>query len=138
MVQKTVNTQIADSACPVASLVAGEDIRVGEYYAQMSLTCEYPSYCWPFTDPSTTRVDEPVRITYRSGVANGPYRVKAICLPFVLVKCPSGSRLLLDLRHSQLARVDIKFARQVWKAQKKDDRAANDKNKKSKKKNKTK
>ena len=135
MVQKTPNTQITSSLSGVATRIAAEDIRIGEYYALMSVTFEYPSFCWLYTDPSTTRRSEPVRITYRAGFINGPFRVKAICLPFVLVKTSIKSVRLLDVRNCQLARVDEQFARRVWKAERKQAQSSQRKSRKGKGKN---
>lgn len=47
-----------------------------------------------------------------------PLKVRAICLPFVFVKLPSGEFKTIDVRLVKLARVKRKYARMVWKAHK--------------------
>jgi hypothetical protein len=48
-----------------------------------------------------------------------PMRVKSVCLPFVLTKCPAGEQSTIDLRKCQLARLDQGYAKRAWKAYKK-------------------
>jgi hypothetical protein len=48
-----------------------------------------------------------------------PLKVLSVCLPFVCVKDALGETRTLDLRKHRLARLDSRFARTVWKGQKK-------------------
>ncbi len=64
-------------------------------------------------------VDEPVRIQLVPHGSGRPLKVESICLPFVLVKRPSGKRRTLDLRTCRLAGLDEGFGTVSWKAHKK-------------------
>ncbi|MES2793351.1 MAG: hypothetical protein V4719_27315, partial [Planctomycetota bacterium] len=48
-----------------------------------------------------------------------PLKVRSVCLPFILVKTPSGTLRNLDVRRHHLARLDRDHARIIWKATKK-------------------
>jgi hypothetical protein len=60
--------------------------------------------------------NEPVRVQWRPDDGGTPLKVKAICLPFVFAKAPSGDRRILDMRQCRLARLSSGYARSVWKA----------------------
>ncbi len=45
-----------------------------------------------------------------------PLKIKAICLPFVFVKSPSGRFQTIDVRLAKLVRLERDYAQSVWKA----------------------
>jgi hypothetical protein len=105
------------SGVALAKSLAPEDVCAGQYVAVLRITYEVPSYVWrgceAFGDPS-----ELVRISMMPDEAAEPLKVKAVCLPFVLVRSPSGQERALDVRRFHLARLDDRFARAAWKASK--------------------
>jgi hypothetical protein len=109
----------ADSAdSKTAKVLAPEDVRAGDFVALLQVVEEIPSYCW-FGGISTSRPDEPVRVPFVPKNGGVPLRVRSVCLPFILVKAPSGKQRNLDVRLSRLARLDRAHARAAWKACKK-------------------
>src|ERR1700722_4762210 len=106
----------ADSAeSKTAKVLAPEDGRAAASVARWKVVEEIPSYCW-FGGISTTRPDEPVRVPFVPKNGGVPLRVRSVCLPFILVKAPSGKLRNLDVRLSRLARLDRAHARAAWTA----------------------
>lgn len=98
----------------VASIVAPEDLRCGDYISLLNETREYPSHAWLFQNDCDSR-HEPVRITFRSSEAGLPLQVKAMCLPFLFVQSPDRQPRTLDVRQVQLVRLNREYARLVTK-----------------------
>jgi hypothetical protein len=82
------------------------------------VVAEVPSWYW-FCESWNLPIDEPVRIRFTSPSDGLPLKVKSVCLPFVHVKQAAGTQITLDLRKCQLARLDRRYAKRVWKAIKK-------------------
>jgi hypothetical protein len=101
-----------------AKVLAPEDVRAGDYVALLHVVHEIPSFWW-CGEMGTIRADEPVRIPFVPNNGGMPYRVRSVCLPFILVKTPSGNLRHLDVRRHRLARLDPEHARAAWKACKK-------------------
>ncbi len=95
----------------IAATVAGEDIRRGDYVALLNVVTEMPTFFW---DSQPT--EDLVRLKFIPNDAGIPHRVQVVCLPFVYTKSPSGILRTIDLRLSQVVRLDRKAARKVWKA----------------------
>ena len=90
---------------------------MGDYVSPLHETCDFASFFW-CSDASLTDRSETVPIkfvAYNSGV---PLKVKAVCLPFVLVKHPVRGTYTLDVRRHQLARLDHDYASMAWDAMK--------------------
>lgn len=102
----------------MAKALAPEDILVGDFVTLLHTITELPSCLW-CADASTLPLDEPIRIKYLPLEAGIPLKVKAVCLPFVLVKRPFGDRQTLDVRECRFARIDPQFASAAWKAHRK-------------------
>jgi hypothetical protein len=102
----------------VAARVAGEDICTGDFVAVLSEIAELPSYLW-CGSADMLPVDELVRIRYVPHEARRPFKVFAVCLPFVYVKPPRDNLLCFDTRKQQLVRLDSANAKVVWKQLKK-------------------
>ena len=99
----------------VASCLAPEDLRLGDFVGILYETVEVPSFHWTGEVPSLSP-EELVRIVYRPTEGGTPLKVKAICLPFVFIKKPTGEHQTLDVRRHQLVRLSRSYARLVWKS----------------------
>jgi hypothetical protein len=98
----------------VATRIAGEDIAKGDYVTILSEIIELPSYLWSNSAISQP-VDELVRLRYLPSEAGAPYKVVAVCLPFVYAKAPKGNLTAFDTRQQQLVRLDRDNGRSLWK-----------------------
>ncbi len=98
----------------LAACVAPEDLNCDEYVAILNVVREFPSFMW-CCDSSSVPPDEPVRIQFRAPDTGTPLKIKAICLPFVFVKSPSGIAQTLDVRQTQFVRLNSDYAAAVWK-----------------------
>ena len=98
----------------VAARLAGEDIACGQFVSVLSQVDELASFLWNCSEIALYPA-EPVRIRYVPDCAGQPYKVIAVCLPFVYVRTDCGDVLSLDTRRQQLVRLDQQCARRVWK-----------------------
>jgi hypothetical protein len=101
-----------------AKVLAPEDVCAGDYVALLNVVHEMPSFWW-CGGIGTIRPDEPVRVAFFPRNGGVPFRVRSVCLPFILVKTPSGKLRNLDVRRCRLARLDRAHALAAWKACKK-------------------
>jgi hypothetical protein len=101
----------------VARCLAPEEIAVGDFVAVLRVVYEVPSFVWNDCDTFADR-GELVRLAMIPEESSEPLKVKAVCLPFVLVKSRKGQQRGLDIRRFHLARVDSFYARAAWKASK--------------------
>ena len=99
----------------LAKVLAPEDVRVGDYVALLHVVCEIPTFCWYDDAPMLPR-DEPVRIAFTPECGGVPLCVKSVCLPYVLVKRPTGEKQTLDVRRSRLARLNRDYAAVAWRS----------------------
>lgn len=114
-----MKTKVRTLSCTtVAARIAGEDIKRGDYVTVLNETFELPSFLWSCSS-STLPLDEPIRSQYMSREAGQPFKVTAICLPFVYAKRPSGGLHAFDTRRQQLVRLDPDSGRSVWKGMRK-------------------
>ncbi|AMV19730.1 hypothetical protein [Planctomyces sp. SH-PL14] len=102
-------------ATELATTVAGEDLKIGDDVAILNETFETPGWIWD-CDINTHSPQEPVRTRYASRDPGVPFRVQAICLPFVFLKSPRKEHRTIDLRMVQLVRVSAAYAKCVRKA----------------------
>lgn len=98
----------------VATRIAGEDLRQGDFVTVLNETFELPSFLWNCSDVAVP-ADEPVCIRYMARDAGQPYKVLDICLPFVYAKRAWGGIKIIDTRRQQLVRLDPDRGRSVWK-----------------------
>jgi hypothetical protein len=98
----------------LAKVLAPDDIREDGYVAVLYEVCQLPSFFW-CEDATLMPPQQPVRIHLIPDDAGIPYRVKSVCLPFVLVEHPAGQHRTLDLRNCQIARLQTKYAKLAWK-----------------------
>lgn len=124
---KGVSTLMADSLSQpavqrertsLAKSLAPEDVHVGDYVTVLHETYDFPSFFWCGDAALENRAQTVIiRVVPREG--NGqPLLVKAICLPFVLVKHPRKGTFSIDVRCQQLARLDRNYAGRVWETMK--------------------
>ena len=112
------STTKTKSRTTVAARVAGEDIRQGDYVTVLNEALEFMSFLWNGSGAALPP-DELVRVSYTPSDAGQPYKVYAVCLPFVYVKRPRGGIETIDIRQKQLVRLDRKSGRAVWKRMRK-------------------
>jgi hypothetical protein len=94
-------------------MVAPEDLRRGDFIAVLSEIMELPSFLWTETIPGGR--SELVRVRRLPTEDRAPLKVKAICLPFIFVKLPSGQFQTIDVRLTSLVRLKKGYAKTVWK-----------------------
>lgn len=99
----------------LAKPLAPEDVRAGDYVAVLHVIHEWPAFFWT-CDTTLGQQEELLRVKMLPEKSGVPLKVKAICLPFVLVKHPKGKQLTLDVRRYRLARLGPVFARAAWKS----------------------
>jgi hypothetical protein len=101
----------------LARALAPEEICPGDDVVVLYEVCELPSYMW-CGDAALLPRDEVVRIRITPTTEPLPLRVRAVCLPFVLVRQPCGRQHTLDVRRCRLARLNRGFAIAAAKAYK--------------------
>jgi len=109
------STTLQPETC-LARPVAAEDLMRGDVVAVLDEIAEYPSFLWCF-DSQVVPTGQPVRVQWRTTDGGQPLKVKAVCLPFVLVKLRGGRHKTLDVRQCRLVRLSRDYARRVWKTQ---------------------
>ncbi len=102
------------SGTTVASRIAGEDIRRGDYVTALNEVVELPSFLWDCSSISIAP-EEPIRFRYMPHDAGKPLKVLRVCLPFVYAKDRLGNVVTIDTRRRQLVLLDRSCAKQVWK-----------------------
>ncbi len=107
-----------NGGCSLAKPLAPEEIRLGDFVSPLHVFYDLPSFFW-CNDAATQPREQLVRLCYLPESGGVPLKVISVCLPFVLVKQPSGSRQTLDIRKVRLARLDAKYAKAAWKLCKK-------------------
>ena len=97
----------------VAARIAGEDIRQGDIVTVLNEVIELPSFLWSCSGLAVAP-DEPVRVRYLPSDSGKPFKVTAVCLPFVYVKNVKGKVSGFDTRLKQLVRLDPEIGQGVW------------------------
>ncbi len=103
----------------LAQCVAGEDLQLGEFISILTTTTEFLSHLWDHCDRSLAPEDV-VRVRYIPARAGQPLKIVAICLPFVYVQGVNKKVEVLDLRLTQVVRLNRECAKEVWKLTKSD------------------
>ncbi len=99
----------------IARTLAPEDIRPGSYVAALHLIEEIMPCVWAIDDVDYRKV-QPIRVRCLPYENQEPMKVKAVCLPFVMVKLPDGSHRSLDVRQHQLAEISRAYGKASFKA----------------------
>lgn len=102
------------SETTIATRVAGEDIKQGDYVTVLNEIVEYASFLWSCSSLEQPR-NEPVRVRYTSHDSGQPFKVVAICLPFVYTERPKGGTTTFDTRKHELVRLDPQSGQRIWK-----------------------
>ncbi len=101
----------------VARRLAGEDVRQGQFVSVLYETVGFPSFFW-CGDSAVAARSELVHIRRHSPWGGVPLKVKAVCLPFVFVKPPTGKSFPIDVRQSELVHLPQQYGELVWKRMK--------------------
>jgi hypothetical protein len=99
----------------VSRSLAAEDLVCGDFVGILHEIVEWPSFFWS-GDAQLLPPNELVRLQCRASDGGTPLKIKAICLPFVFVKTPTGQHRILDVRQHRLVRLSRDYADPVWKA----------------------
>jgi hypothetical protein len=102
----------------LAKMLAPEEVQAGQYVTVLHEVAEFPSFYW-FCDNVFLDPEEVIRMRYLPVDGGLPLKVRSVCLPFVLVKLPTGEERPLDLRKCRVARLTQRYATRAWKACKK-------------------
>jgi hypothetical protein len=94
--------------------VAPEDLRCGDFIAVLNVILELPSFLW--CDSMAADSERMVRVRCFAWEGGMPLKVMEICLPFVLVKSPSGMFQSIDVRQVELVRLNKRYAKTTWHA----------------------
>jgi hypothetical protein len=103
------------SASTLAKALAPEEIRAGDFVAVLHEIVEWPSWFW-CDDATLGPREEVVRMCTTPREVAAPLKVRAVCLPFVLVREPNRRQHTIDVRRHRLARLDATFARAARRA----------------------
>ena len=112
---KNAKARRANQVSTLAKSLAPKEICAGDYVAVLHIVFEFPALVW-VDDFSLIDYDEMIRLPFIPNETGAPLRVKAVCLPFVLVKHPCGKHQTLDVRHHRLAKIDQAYAKLAIKA----------------------
>lgn len=106
---------VTDTSRPttVAASLAPEDVACGDFVGVLRTTFELPTYMWDAAQ-ALLPVDEVVRLPMIPADAGVPFKVFAVCLPFVYAKTAAGELRTLDVRREQIVRLDRDCAKAVW------------------------
>jgi hypothetical protein len=99
----------------VARTIAPDDLVKGQFVAVLRETNEYPSFFWMDEDLGSGERCEPVRMTVLPSSPGLPLKVKAICLPFVVVKPFKSPPITLDVRSVELVELSAEYVRAARK-----------------------
>ncbi|MCG8511391.1 MAG: hypothetical protein MI741_19425 [Rhodospirillales bacterium] len=95
--------------------VAPEDVAVGDHVVVTETTFQFIGPCEAW---SASRDVEPYRVRIMPFDAGWPYRVIAVCVPFVMVEDIDGDISHLDLRRQNVAKVPPSYTKAVIKRRK--------------------
>ncbi|XZE35676.1 hypothetical protein SH501x_001179 [Pirellulaceae bacterium SH501] len=97
----------------VVSRIAGEDLQPGDFVTALHELIELPSFFW-CCDSAVAPKDELVRLRCLPHEAGEPFKVIAVCLPFVYSKRANGKLMTFDTRRFQLVKLDKDSGKKVW------------------------
>lgn len=93
-----------------AKLLHPEDISVGDDITPAIQSYDYPSFFWCTADPAIMPPNETIRLSFYPSAISKPFKVVAVCLPFVLCEKIDGKFTTFDVRQDQLMRLSPDFA----------------------------
>lgn len=107
-------TQSEQSLQTVSRRLAAEDIQIGSYIAVVQQVSELVSFLW-MGDTSPEDREQPVFYRHTPINSGEPYRVLAICLPFVFTEDISGEAATVDLRQCEVTQLTAGYVEAVRK-----------------------
>lgn len=93
-----------------AKLLHPEDISVGDEVAPAIWSYDYPTFFWCGADTTIMPPDETIRLNFLPSETSKPFKVVAVCLPFVLCEKVDGKFTTFDVRKTKLMRLAPEFA----------------------------
>jgi hypothetical protein len=105
-------TQPEHSLQTVSRRLAAEDIQVGSDITVVQQISELVSFLW-MGDTSPEGREQPVFYRHTPCNSGEPYRVLAICLPFVFTEDISGEAATLDLRQCEVTQLTAGYVEAV-------------------------
>ncbi|HIE95615.1 MAG TPA: hypothetical protein EYG03_29165 [Planctomycetes bacterium] len=109
-------TQSEQSLQTVSRRLAAEDIQIGSYVTVVQQISELVSFFWMGDTPPADR-EQPVMYRHTPTNSGEPYRVLAVCLPFVFAEDIRGDAETFDLRQCDLTQLTdgyVAAVRQKW------------------------
>lgn len=107
-------TQSEQSLQAVSRRLGAEDIQIGSYIAVVQQVSELVSFLW-VGDTSPEGREQPVFYRHTPSNSGEPYRVLAICLPFVFTEDLSGEAATVDLRQCEVSQLTTGYVEAVRK-----------------------
>ena len=99
----------------VSKPLAPEEVAVGMFVTVHEAILEVPSFFW-CSDAAILPPHEMVRLPFKPADAGRPYKVKAICLPYVFATAYNRRVRVFDLRRQRLVRLGEAYARRIREA----------------------
>ena len=123
--------ELEESQLKVSRKLHPEDIAIGDNVAISEVAYQYASFMWFGVDSSVLPPHDVVQLTFYPYDSHEPLIVRSVCLPFVLCEQVNARHVVLDLRRTQLVRLDESFATTVRKALKANESSLKSKKRKS-------
>jgi hypothetical protein len=105
-------TQSEHSLQTVSRRLAAEDIQIGSYITVVQQISELVSFLW-MGDTLPEGREQPVLYRHTPSNCGEPYRVLAVCLPFVLTEDISEEAAILDLRQCEVTQLSAGYVEAV-------------------------
>jgi hypothetical protein len=102
----------------VSRRLAAEDIQIGSYVTVVQQISELVSFLW-IGDTSPEGREQPVMYRHTPSNSGEPYRVLAICLPFVFTEDIRGEAETFDVRQCELTQLTNGYVEAVRKKRQK-------------------
>ncbi|MCP4173842.1 MAG: hypothetical protein GY758_24065 [Fuerstiella sp.] len=102
------STQSDQSLHTISRRLAAEDIQVGTYITVVQKVSELVSFLW-FGETSPEGREQPVLYRHTPSNCGEPYRVLAVCVPFVFVEDIREEAETLDLRHCEVTQLTVGY-----------------------------
>ncbi len=97
-------TQSEQPLQTVSRRLAAEDIQIGSHVTVVQQVSELVSFLW-IGDTSPEAREQPVMYRHTPSNSGEPYRVLAVCLPFVFAEDIHGEAETFDLRQCELTQL---------------------------------
>ena len=130
-------TQPEQSLQTVSRRLAAEDIQIGGHITVVKQISELVSFLW-IGDTSPEDREQPVLYRHTPSNCGEPYRVLAVCLPFVFAEDIRGETETFDVRQCEFALLTDRYVEAVRLKRKKSlaERLATSRRRRKKKKSK--